>query len=120
VKHWLRPSNGGRKTADRKRQPRANGALLRSRRNMVGRMHDFARHTHEFVETSAGNDDCVSSSVRFLSNTHETPALVFSEFDIEMLTLNLKFSRDNYIIHFAWRDTIKPFAKDKSPAEKAI
>jgi hypothetical protein len=26
-----------------------------------------------------------------------------------MLALNLKFSRDNYIIHFAWRDTIKPF-----------
>jgi len=86
---------------------------------MVGRMHDFARHTHEFVETRAWNDDCVSSSVRFLSNAHETPALVFSEFDIEMLALDLKFSRDNYIIHVAWRDTIKPFLLQTSHPQRS-
>jgi hypothetical protein len=76
---------------------------------MVSRMHNLTGHTHEFVKTGAWNDDRISSSVRFLSDAHETATLILSEFDIEMFAFNLKFSRDDYIIHVAWRDTFKPF-----------
>ncbi len=37
----------------------------------------------------------------FLSDTQESPALIFPELDVEMLALNLQFSRLDDVVHFA-------------------
>ena len=37
--------------------------------------------------------------MRFLSDTHKTASFVFSEFNVEMLTFDLEFFRDNDVIH---------------------
>ena len=44
--------------------------------------------------------------MRFFGDTHKPAALVFSEFYIEVLTLNLQLSRYDDIVHdIFWRDT---------------
>jgi len=50
--------------------------------------------------------------MRFFRNPHKPAALVFSEFDIEMLTLYLQLSRYDDIVHDILggdTDTITPF-----------
>ena len=37
--------------------------------------------------------------MRFFGDTHEPAAFVFSEFNVEMLTFDLEFFRDNDVIH---------------------
>jgi len=62
-------------------------------------LHDLRRHRHELIQAGARNDDRVSTTVRFLGNTHKTASFVFSEFNVEMLAFDLEFFRDNYVIH---------------------
>jgi hypothetical protein len=70
-------------------------------RNSVGGLDHLAGHGHEFVQTRTGDDDRVPTAVRFLGDAHKAPSFIFAEFYIEMLTFDLKFFRDNYVIHDA-------------------
>ena len=52
--------------------------------------------------------------MRFLGDTHKTAALVFSVFYVEMLTFDLEFFRDDYVVHDdleGWR--LKPYDTDQ-------
>ena len=69
--------------------------------NPVGRLYHLASHRHEFVKARARNDDRVSTTMRFFGDTHKAPSFIFAEFNIEMLAFDLKFFRDNYVIHDA-------------------
>jgi hypothetical protein len=70
-------------------------------RNPVRGLYHLDGHGHEFFQTGTGDDDRVSTTVRFLGDTHKAPSFIFAEFNIEMLTLDLEFFRDNYVIHDA-------------------
>lgn len=70
-----------------------------SRRHPIGRVDHLTRHCHELLEASARDDDRIATTMRFLSDTHEAASFVFSIFNVEVLTLNLEFFRDDYVIH---------------------
>ena len=70
-----------------------------SRRHPIGRVDHLTRHRHELLEAGAWDDDRIATTMRFLSDTHEAASFVFSKFNVEVLTLNLEFFRDNYVIH---------------------
>src|ERR1700722_9908242 len=83
-----------------------------SSRNSIRGLNHFSRGGHEFVQSRARNNDCVTPTMRFFSDTHKPAALVFSEFYIEVLTLNLQLSRYDDIVHDIFgrdTDTITPF-----------
>jgi hypothetical protein len=69
------------------------------RRYAVGRLNDFTGHSHELLEACTRDNDRVATTMSFLSDTHETASFVFSKFNVEVLTLNLEFFRDDYVIH---------------------
>jgi hypothetical protein len=73
-------------------------------RNSIRGLNHFSRGGHEFVQSRARNNDCISPTMRFFGDTHKPAALVFSEFYIEVLTLNLQLSRYDDIVHdIFWR-----------------
>jgi hypothetical protein len=37
--------------------------------------------------------------MRFLGDTHKTASFIFSKFNVEMLTFDLEFFRDDYVVH---------------------
>ena len=81
-----------------------------SSRNSVGALHHFACHGHELIQACARNDDRVTTTVRFLGDTHKAASFVFSEFNVEMLAFDLEFFRDNYVIHDDWEGChLKPY-----------
>ena len=53
----------------------------------------------KFIHTSARHDDGVTAAVRFLSDAQEFPTVIFAEFDVEVLTLDLHVPRFDEIIH---------------------
>jgi|SRR6516162_182831 len=57
----------------------------------------------KFIKARARHDDAVTAAVSFLGDTQESPAVIFPEFDVEILALNLQFSRLNDVVHFALR-----------------
>jgi hypothetical protein len=67
--------------------------------NSVGAVHHFTGHGHELFQPRARNDDRITTTMCFLRDTHEAASFVFSKFYVEVLTFDLKFFRDNYVIH---------------------
>jgi hypothetical protein len=70
--------------------------------NSVSRLYHLAGHRHEFFEPRTWDDDRVPTTMSFFGDTHKAPSFIFAEFNIEMLAFDLKFFRDNYVIHDAW------------------
>ena len=64
---------------------------------------NFSNRRRKVIDPGAGHDDAVSASVSFLGDAQESPAVVFAELDVEMLTLDLQFSRLDDVIHFSLR-----------------
>jgi hypothetical protein len=64
---------------------------------------NFSNRRRKIIDARAGHDDAVTAAVSFLSDTQESTALIFPELDVEMLALNLQFSRLDDVIHFALR-----------------
>jgi hypothetical protein len=60
------------------------------------------------INTCAGDDDAVTAAVSFLCDTQESTALIFAELHVEMLALNLQFSRLDDVVHFALRAPTLP------------
>lgn len=67
----------------------------------VGTMHDLTGHGHKLFQTRARNNDGVAATMCFLSDAHKAASFVFPEFNVEMLTFDLEFLCDNYVIHDA-------------------
>jgi hypothetical protein len=69
--------------------------------NSVGGLYHLTGHGHEFIQARTWDDDRVPTTMCFLGDTHKAPSFIFAEFNIKMLTFDLKFFRDNYVIHDA-------------------
>ena len=67
--------------------------------NSVGRLYHLTGHGHEFIQARTRNDDRVPTTMRFLGDTHKAASFVFAKFNVKMLTFDLEFFRDNYVIH---------------------
>jgi hypothetical protein len=61
---------------------------------------NFSNRRCKVVHAGAGHDDAVAAAVSFLGNAQESPAVVLAELHVEMLTLDLQFSRLDDVIHF--------------------
>ena len=59
----------------------------------------FADCSREIVNSSAWDDNGVSASVRFLSDSQKLATLIFPEFNVKMLSLDLQLFRLNDVIH---------------------
>jgi hypothetical protein len=57
----------------------------------------------KFLNAGTRHDDTVTAAVSFLSDTQESPAVILSELDVEVLALNLQFFRLDDVVHFALR-----------------
>jgi hypothetical protein len=86
--------------------------------NSVGGLYHLASHGHEFFQASTWNDDRVPTTMRFLGDAHKAPSFIFAEFYIEVLTFDLKFFRDNYVIHDAWEGYHLPYYIYQPPSEE--
>jgi hypothetical protein len=73
-----------------------------NRRASVVRQN-FRNRRGKIIHTGARNDDAIAAAMSFLDDAQEFPALVLPELDVEMLALNLQFSRLDDVIHFYWR-----------------
>jgi hypothetical protein len=69
---------------------------------------NFSDRRRKVIDAGAGHDDAVSASVSFFGNAQESPAVVFAELHVEMLTLDLQFSRLDDVIHFSLRPPTLP------------
>ena len=71
-----------------------------SRRGFAVRKN-FSNRRRKVIDAGAWHNDAVTAAMSFLGDTQESTALIFPELDVEMLALNLQFSRLDDVIHFA-------------------
>jgi hypothetical protein len=64
---------------------------------------NFSNRRRKFINARTGHDDAIAAAMSFLSDTQELASVIFPELDIEVLALNLQFSRLDDVIHFASR-----------------
>ena len=74
--------------------------LLKSDRCAVGTHNDFTNCRRKIIDPRTGNDDGVSTAMRFLGNSQEFAPIIFPEFDVKMLPLDLQLFRLDDVIHF--------------------
>jgi len=68
------------------------------RRFAVGK--NCSNRRRKFINARTRHDDAVAAAVSFFGDTQEPASLIFPELDIEVLALNLQFSRLDDVIHF--------------------
>jgi hypothetical protein len=61
---------------------------------------NFSNCRRKVLDPGTRHDDAVPAAMSFFSDAQESPALVLSELYVEMLALNLQFSRLDDVIHF--------------------
>jgi len=54
----------------------------------------------KIINAGTGHDDCIAATMSFLGNTEEFAAVVFAEFDVEMLAFDLQLPGLYEVIHF--------------------
>src|SRR5207302_11081574 len=54
----------------------------------------------KFIHAGSRHDDAIAVSMSFFNDTQEFPAIVLAELHVEILALNLQFSRLDDVIHF--------------------
>jgi hypothetical protein len=69
---------------------------------------NLSNRRRKVINAGTGHDDAVAAAVSFLGNAQESPAVVLAEFHVEMLALNLQFSRLDDVIHFSLRPPTLP------------
>src|SRR5207237_447009 len=69
---------------------------------------NFSNRRRKVIDAGTRHDDAVSASVSFLGDAQESSAVVFAKLDVEMLTLDLQFSRLDDVIHFFLRPPTLP------------
>src|SRR5262249_36762163 len=83
-------------------------ALQRLSWRAVAVGQNFSNRRRKIINAGTGHDDAVTASMSFLSYAQEFPAVVLSEFHVEMLALDLQFSRLDNVIHFYLRPPTLP------------
>jgi hypothetical protein len=66
----------------------------------------FTNGRDKIIYSGARYDDGIAAAVSFLSDSQEFPTLILPEFHVEMLALDLQFSRLDDIIHFPNRTSL--------------
>jgi hypothetical protein len=76
---------------------------------------NFSNCRRKVIDARTRHDDAIATAMGFFGDAQESPALIFSELHVEMLTLNLQFSRLDDVIHFYLRPSTlpHPFLKKK-------
>jgi hypothetical protein len=69
----------------------------------------FGNGPGKIIYSGARYDDGITAAVSFLRDSQEFPTLVLPEFHVEMLALDLQFSRLDDIIHFLNRASLWRF-----------
>src|SRR2546429_5565973 len=64
---------------------------------------NFSNRRRKVIDAGTRHDDAVTAAVSFLSDAQESPAVVLPEFHVEMLALDLQFSRFDDVVHFSLR-----------------
>src|SRR5262245_16489931 len=64
---------------------------------------NVSNRRRKLLNACTWHDDTVTAAVSFLSDTQESTALIFPEFDVEVLALNLQFFCLDDVVHFALR-----------------
>jgi len=80
--------------------PQLNQEIQRLRRCGFAICQNFSNRRRKIIDTGTRHDDAVTASVSFLSDAQESPAVVLTELHIEMLALDLQFSRLDDVVHF--------------------
>jgi hypothetical protein len=76
---------------------------------------NFSNCRRKVIDARTRHDDAIATAMGFFGDAQESPALIFSELHVEMLALNLQFSRLDDVIHFYLRPSTlpHPFLKKK-------
>jgi hypothetical protein len=74
--------------------------VQRLRRCSFAIRQNFSNRRRKIIDAGTGHDDAVTAAVSFLGDAQESPAVVLPELDVEMLALDLQFSRLDDVIHF--------------------
>src|SRR6266516_4724175 len=61
---------------------------------------NFSNRRRKVIDPGTRHDDTVAAAVSFFGDAQESPALIFPELHVEMLALDLQFSRIDDVIHF--------------------
>src|SRR5207247_7785003 len=69
---------------------------------------NFGDRRRKVINAGTGHDDAVAAAVSFLGDAQESPAVVLAELHVEMLALDLQFSRLDDVIHFSLRPPTLP------------
>jgi hypothetical protein len=69
---------------------------------------NFSNCRRKVIDAGTRHDDAVAAAMSFFGDAQESPALVFPEFHVEMLALNLQFSRFDDVIHFPLKPPTLP------------
>ena len=64
---------------------------------------NVSNRRRKLLNAGTRHDDTVTATVSFLSDAQEPAAIVLPELDVEVLALNLQFSRLDDVVHFALR-----------------
>jgi hypothetical protein len=70
---------------------------------------NLSNRRRKLIDAGARHDDAVAATVSFLGDAQESPAVVLTEFHVEMLALDLQLSRLNDVIHFYLRPPTLPY-----------
>ena len=74
---------------------------------------NFSNRRRKVIDAGARHDDAVPAAVSFFGDAQEFAALVLTELDVEVLALNLQFSRLDDVVHFALRPPSLGTARQK-------
>src|SRR5947207_6914511 len=77
--------------------------VQRLRRCSFAICQNFSNRRRKVIDAGTRHDDAVTAAVSFLSDAQESPAVVLPEFHVEMLALDLQFSRFDDVVHFSLR-----------------
>jgi len=62
---------------------------------------NFSNRRRKVLDAGTGHDDAVPAAMSFFGDAQESPAVVLPELHVEMLALDLQFSRLDNVIHFS-------------------
>src|SRR5437016_2047754 len=80
---------------------------------------NFSNRRRKVIDAGTGHDNAVAAAMSFLGDAQESPAVVLPELHVEMLALNLQFSRLDNVIHFCLRPPTLPHPLCRREAKSA-
>src|SRR5206468_10918164 len=69
---------------------------------------NFSNCCRKVIDAGTRHNDAVAAAMSFFGDAQESPALIFSELNVEMLAFYLQFSRLDDVIHFPLKGPTLP------------